>query len=171
MKGKAHFKCGLITTAGIAASSFLFNKFNLIECGELILAGTAASLLPDVDISNSILGRKIKPISKLINTLFGHRTLTHSGLWLIIWGILIINNLNNLFFPFILGGAIGFLSHLISDTMTRGGVPWAWPLNKKRYHLTNINSGEKDGIFIIMTAILINLIYFVYSSGFYNSFF
>ena len=55
----------------------------------LSIAG-ATSLLPDIDHTQSIYGRIFHPISKQINEKFGHITITHS--WIAVLIILAISS-------------------------------------------------------------------------------
>jgi inner membrane protein len=55
----------------------------------LTAAGTAGSLLSDICHGGSKIGRKFPILSKVINVLFGHRTFTHSLLFLVIVGVLL----------------------------------------------------------------------------------
>lgn len=155
MKGKNHLTCGIIAGIGCAATGVIFKNINILNAGTMAVCAAAASLIPDIDIPNSKFGRLIKPISKLINKIFGHRTITHSILWIIPLIILYIKNIDNNYAYLVLGSIIGFLTHIFSDTFTRGGVPWLWPFKRKRYHITNVNSGEKDILFIILTDIIL----------------
>ena len=45
--------------------------------------------------------------------------------------------------------------HLIQDTLTKGGVPWLYPLKRKRFSLLPIRSGNP--IEIVFTIILIGI--------------
>lgn len=151
MRGKAHLACGIISGAGISAVC----HFDILS--SLLITGASAffSLVPDIDHPDSMLGHLIKPVSKFIKEKIGHRTLTHSGLWLILYAFLLYRFYNTFLFPVILGATIGFASHLISDTFTIGGVPWTWPISKKKTHLTKVYSGSKDGIFVVLTGLII----------------
>ena len=79
MRGKAHLACGIISGAAISAVC----HFDILS--SLLITGASAffSLVPDIDHPDSMLGHLIKPVSKFIKEKIGHRTLTHSGLWLI----------------------------------------------------------------------------------------
>lgn len=112
LNGATHLIGGL-TTAVI---------MGMTKPSELVVAAVA-SLLPDVDRQNSLLGRFIPVLPSLIERVLGKRTLTHSFLfggilawviWLQGWG---------LFMAF----AIGFASHLVLDVVT-GKVALLWPL-------------------------------------------
>lgn len=82
-----------------------------------------ASLLPDIDRQDSLLGRFIPVLPTFLEQVLGKRTLTHSFLfggilawlfWLQGWELLM---------PFV----IGFASHLMLDVVT-GKVALFWPL-------------------------------------------
>ncbi|MNI64929.1 Inner membrane protein YdjM [compost metagenome] len=82
-----------------------------------------ASLLPDIDRSNSLLGRFIPLLPSLLEKVPGKRTVTHSlllgaGLWFIIQAMS----------PgWALAFAVGYGSHLLLDLFT-GYVALLWPL-------------------------------------------
>jgi inner membrane protein len=104
------------------------------------MAGGAAlavgSLLPDIDTTNSGLGRFIKPVSGLIERRFGHRTLTHSLL-----GLLIVAALSS---PLLVWQAsvfwwllVGMFSHMLLDTANIVGVPLLYPLRLQFWMMPN----------------------------------
>lgn len=162
MKGKAHVICGLACGIGTA----LLGKFNIPECMTVVAASTLFSVVPDVDLPDSKLGHIIKPVSKFINKVFGHRTFTHSGLWLIPFVGLAWYFYNTEYFAVFAGMFIGLLSHLISDTLTKGGVPWLWPFKKKRYTFSVIKSGKFDYfpcIFTVAITLFLCILVFKYT--------
>ena len=86
----------------------------------------AGSLLPDIDHPKSWAGRRLRPVSSLIAAVFGHRGVTHSllalaGCWAALryevvprgWAAPVVT---------------GYLSHLLADLLTPGGLRLAWPL-------------------------------------------
>ncbi len=157
MKGKSHLSCGIIAGTGCAVIGLkTFPDMTITDAVSFVTCCTFASLLPDIDMPNSMFGKKLIAIPKIINKIFGHRTVTHAFFWAIPLAALTVEYSENPAFFIFSGFLLGFLSHILSDTFTAGGVPWAWPLSKKRYHLTNINSGEKDFLFAAASdAILI----------------
>ena len=162
MRGKAHLACGLIAGAGV---SFLGN-FSFFE--SLLIASSSAlfSLIPDIDHPDSMLGHLIKPVSKFIKDHIGHRTITHSGLWMALYIFLCVHFYNTFYFPLIFGATIGFFSHILSDSLTAGGTPWFWPLKRRRYGFTKIKTGEKDGLLVVMAdIILLGLYYLIWNCG------
>ena len=88
MRGSVHASLGL--AVGITNSILVTNElsklnyinennFTKIFIGGITLT-ILGSLFPDIDYPNSILGKKFKPISLLINKIFGHRKFFHSGI-------------------------------------------------------------------------------------------
>ena len=82
------------------------------------------SLLPDIDHPKSILGRKIWPVSSIINFLFGHRSIMHS-LFFIFAVCLLVYFLWPLYF---IPAFIGLLSHLFLDVLSKEGLNLLYPL-------------------------------------------
>lgn len=94
------------------------------------LALAAGALAPDVDTTTSGPGKFIRPLSSFLERRFGHRTLTHSLLFLGLLGGL----LAPLWLPpehswraLALAFLAGYLSHLLLDTLNTNGVPLLWP--------------------------------------------
>jgi inner membrane protein len=105
-----------------------------------IFANLVGGITPDIDQPTAPLWRNL-PVGKVLGKIFdkllgGHRFLTHSILGLVIFGYLahlllmflhpIMSSVNTglVWWAFV----IGFLSHLVMDTLTKEGVPWLLPL-------------------------------------------
>jgi len=116
MQAKTHLMFGVIVSI---FAVYFFPK--LLFYVPFILLG---SLLPDIDHPNSKLGRKIWPISKLLNLIFGHRGFFHS-----IFFVLLISIPIGIYFGSSFGFAIalGVFSHLLSDALTVSGVALFYP--------------------------------------------
>jgi len=94
-------------------SILIIDSFNIQNKIIFIVVLLIASALPDIDSYKSKLGKKIKPISFLINILLGHRGIFHSPFLLILISmvIAIINiEIAAAFF-------IGYLSHLVLENI------------------------------------------------------
>jgi|TARA_Y100000294_G_C8558225_1_gene338004 inner membrane protein len=117
-----------------------------------IIIATFFSILPDIDESRSKIGRKNKIISKTINFIFGHRGFIHTIYIPII--IFILFNLINTDIAY--AALIGYLSHLLGDSLTKAGITPLYPLINKR-----INGFLKTNSFfekiIFLALILANL--------------
>ena len=91
--------------------------------------GALGGLLPDIDHPGSWAGRRLRPLAVVLETLFGHRTVTHT-----LWFALALGAAG-LFLGAALGAVLstpawlwalalflGALSHLVLDACTRSGV-------------------------------------------------
>ncbi|WP_177177940.1 metal-dependent hydrolase [Citreimonas salinaria] len=128
---KAHLALGAL--AGVVLSAFGPSQAPVI-----ITAALLGSLLPDLDHPHSKLGRKVRPLSDLVYAVMGHRTGTHSVLFLVCVSALV----GFVHMPAGAGLALGIASHLLADAVsystgrpfTTGGagVPAAWPVSNSR---------------------------------------
>ncbi|MCV2526163.1 MAG: metal-dependent hydrolase [Candidatus Lightella neohaematopini] len=97
----------------------------------VILGSLATCLLPDIDHPKSFIGKRFKWLSIPIYKLFGHRSLTHSLLLIIIMMIYISISKINVPIDVIYAMVIGYISHIIADMLTPAGIPLFWPYSKK----------------------------------------
>jgi membrane-bound metal-dependent hydrolase YbcI (DUF457 family) len=94
------------------------------------------SLLPDVDTTQSGLGKFVKPISRFLERKFGHRTITHSLVGMAIVALCafpIAQTMPAVFFYLLLG----YGSHLLLDTMNIIGVPLLYPSRLQFWFISN----------------------------------
>lgn len=89
------------------------------------------SLFPDIDDTNSWLGRRLWPIAKVISLMTRHRGFTHSllGAALITIGMILVANAGYSIASVFL---FGYILHLLADFFSNSGVPLLWP-SKERY--------------------------------------
>lgn len=129
------------------------------------LAATGfASLLPDIDLPTSGIGRPFFPIAQWINKVIGHRTFTHSFLGILFFGLLAS--------PFYLLGSkalylallLGYASHVVIDQQNVMGVELFWPSRlravlflNERYRITVAGKGE-----YVLLCTLIGLMLLLY---------
>jgi inner membrane protein len=146
MTGKTHIIGGI--AASLAYAQFT-NHDPLIMVG----AGIIGALLPDICHGGSKIGRKLSVLSKIINTLFGHRTFTHSLLF-----IVIIAWLLNSFIPSdaVQAGVLaGMVSHYVLDMATKNGIKLFFPLSMTvRFPLTTRTGGKIEGLVFSILALL-----------------
>ncbi|ACM61514.1 inner membrane protein [Caldicellulosiruptor bescii] len=152
MRGYTHLAFALA-----AASSIQVLAHRSALSLEVAVAGISA-LLPDIDHPDSLLGRKIKPISWLINKLLGHRTITHSldfaiGLCVV---VLLSSNFSYWAWMFVLG----YMSHLILDSLTLSGIKLSMLRQNSTIGFKLVKTGgvEDTAIFIVCLLILSFLI-------------
>lgn len=102
-------------------------------------ANMIGGLAPDIDQPTADLWHKL-PAGGLYSRLFtpflgGHRNISHSLIGVVLFGWIakmlldlashsLLVNMNAVWWAFM----IGFVSHLVMDTITREGVPWLFPI-------------------------------------------
>ena len=113
------FSCLLLSAAGVSPP--------------VTLAASAASLLPDIDHPESLIGRVFPFISKGLLRKYGHRTVTHSIFAILVISLLLIPVL------FISNGMVygalltAFTSHIFIDLFNKAGVKLLSPCTQKEY--------------------------------------
>lgn len=96
-----------------------------------LVVATVCGLLPDIDEDGSIVSQALGPVgwalSKTISfAAGGHRGATHTiPAALVVAGLVLVVSRN----PHLAAAAfVGYVSHLVGDTLTPMGVPWLWPI-------------------------------------------
>lgn len=112
---------------GVALTSVVMSTQNVnIYANPYYLGLTVfASLLPDIDHPQSILGRLFFFISKRISIAYGHRTITHSIIFLGVLGIALWWATPTIAPIFI----TAYSSHILFDLLTKQGVKLFYPLS------------------------------------------
>lgn len=158
MVGKSHLLVGL--TAGVVFDSVAhISGPPLIGTNHITLALVIdkalfyvmvafGALLPDIDNAHSTLGKKLGWISKEIQHKFGHRTLFHSLLGLVIGSALALGIQQLITYLLLSRGytiparvisssyivfwavLFGCVMHIAADALTLEGVPLFWPIRK-----------------------------------------
>jgi inner membrane protein len=146
MTGKTHIVGGI-------AASLAYAQFTNHDPIIMLGAGVIGALLPDICHGGSKIGRKLPLLSKLINMLFGHRTFTHSLLFLVIVAALL-----NAFIPneaVKAGFLAGMVSHYILDMATKNGIKLLFPLSMTvRFPMTTRTGGAVENIVFSILALL-----------------
>ena len=107
------------------------------------------SLLPDIDHPQSWAGRKMRVISVLLSALVGHRGVTHSALAILACGLLLgMAGPHATAAPLL----VGYLSHLLADSLTPSGVPLLWP-NRHRFSLNLCRTGSVTEIVLVAAMV------------------
>lgn len=106
-----HLVGGLGLSIGCAC---LARQYDIpLEPISFVVTGTLTSLLPDIDHPKSFVGRRFPILSKIIYKTVGHRTLTHSILFLLV--------VSSMVFPIHksvgAGLFVGIGSHILLDTL------------------------------------------------------
>lgn len=146
MQGNTHIVGGI--TASLAFAQITNdNPFVLVG------AGVLGALLPDICHGGSKIGRTFPLISKMVNKLFGHRSFTHSLLFVVLVALLLQTIIP---YPSIVAGLlIGMSSHIILDMGTKQGVKLFFPFNMSvRFPLTTRTGGKVEKIVFTLLSVL-----------------
>jgi inner membrane protein len=176
MTGRTH------DLAAFTALNVLFVASAPLEMSVVTLVGAIGAnmvggLLPDIDDATADIWDKVRwgnTISKIIRPLMGgHRMISHSlvGMWVVGKVLeLILGALS----PVILvdmdiiwwATMVGYLSHLVTDTLTTEGVPWLFPLPFRfgfpPFRFARIKTGGFLEKGVVFPALLFFNGYFVY---------
>lgn len=158
MTGKTHIIGGI--AAGLA-----FAQITNYEPVLLLGAGAVGAIIPDICHGGSKIGRTFPVVSRIINTLFGHRTFTHSLIFLMLAALLF-----NAFLPneaISAGLLAGMASHLLLDMATKKGIKLFFPFKiTVRLPLTTKTGSAAESV--IFAALSLLSVYFGMASfGFY----
>jgi inner membrane protein len=112
-----------------------FTDVNLFEKPEYIVACAVFSVLPDIDTTKSAIGKICYPVSWLLYRKFGHRTITHSFLFLFfIWALFyalfrfeVIPNTD-----LVKIAVFSTIGHFVFDMITVSAIPLFYPFYKSR---------------------------------------
>lgn len=178
MTGRTHDLAAFTALTYFVASSPLVE----MSLGTALVAFTAnmiGGLTPDIDQPTADLYHRIRGgnvVSRFISPLLGgHRFISHSILGIFLFGFIVDKILQSMSSVLlvdmnIVWGAfmIGFVSHLLMDTITRDGVPWLFPIPIRfgipPFRFLRVKTGgivEKS--FIFPGLILLN-VYIVYTN-------
>ena len=146
MVAKTHVVIGLTTLAGTDALTGLVqpHPFNGIPVGPVLgmVAVMLGALAPDIDAKKSQIRYELGPAGLAISSWLQsvgvqHRGLTHYGLTTI--AIIALSALLGWWLDYLdvgLAFGLGYLSHVLADSLTIAGTPLLWPLKKKKnFHL------------------------------------
>src|SRR5699024_3043048 len=146
MTGKTHLMGGLASTTVLAT-------FTHYDPTLLMISGTIGGIIPDICHGGSKIGRKFPLLSKIINTLFGHRTFTHSLLFVLLIGLLLSMITQNE--SILIGTMVGVISHLILDAATKNGIKLLYPVQITfRFPFATKTGGMVESIVLIGLTLL-----------------
>lgn len=146
MTGKTHILGGI-------AASLAYAQMTNHDPIIMVSAGIVGALLPDICHGGSKIGRKLPILSKLVNMLFGHRTFTHSLLFLVMFAWLL-----NSFIPndaVKAGFLAGMVSHYVLDMATKNGIKLFFPLSMTvRLPLTTKTGSKVESLVFSILALM-----------------
>ncbi|MER2261169.1 MAG: metal-dependent hydrolase [Psychrobacillus sp.] len=154
MTGNTHIIGGL-------AASLAISQMTDYDPVLLVVGGVVGAIIPDICHGGSMIGRRFPLISKIINKVFGHRSFTHSLLF-----ILLLVALMNYFSwnkSIMMGVSVGVASHLLLDMATKNGVKLFFPLPVTvRFPITTRTGGTVESIVFGILSVL--TVYFGYGA-------
>jgi len=134
-----------------AASALLAAEWLNVPKAQTVLmlgGGVLGSMLPDIDHPGSAFGRRVPFLSIPLSAIFGHRGITHSLIAVVGMSALVWYSLHHLDWhpgysvPFVVGIAVGYLSHLAGDWLSNSGVPLLWPSRRRFVAPLRIFTGD-----------------------------
>ncbi len=152
MTGNTHVIGGLV--AGLATA-----QFTSLEPVLLMGAGVLGALIPDICHGGSWIGKRLPILSKIIQVIFGHRSFTHSLLFLMIIRALLQAFVSHE--AIIYGLIAGMASHLLLDMGTKNGIKLFFPISIRVRLPLAIRTGSK-GEDIVFAALSLLTVYFGY---------
>ena len=181
MTGRTHDLAAFTALSFVVATQPL-PEITLATAAVAIGANFLGGLAPDLDQTTSEFWDHVRGgtfISKLIAPLLGgHRFISHSIIGIFIFGFIVdiflqalsnvlLVNMEVVWWAFM----IGFVSHLLTDSLTREGVPWLFPIPIKfgfpPIGILRFKTGgliEKSFIFPGLVIINFYLLYAYYGS-------
>ncbi|WGD98716.1 metal-dependent hydrolase [Bacillus safensis] len=151
MTGKTHIMGGVAASTAIA----YYYGFDPVM---MAAAGSAGALIPDLCHTKSKIGRKFPLLSTLISSVFGHRTFTHSLLFLLIIYFLATTYIPN--DSLSIGLLVGMASHLILDAGTVNGIKFLFPASIKvrlPFYVKTGSAGEQ----VVLAALTVVTCYYI----------
>jgi len=170
----------IIGGAVFAGTLCSFTDVNIFENQTYIIACAAFSILPDIDTTKSAIGKVFYPVAWLIYRKLGHRTITHSLLflafiWLLVWSLYKFQIVTD---PAMIKIAVfSVISHFIFDMITISGIPLLYPFAKNPCVIPGnpsyrFKSGELKSELIVsgICGLLCITMQPLYSNGFWVSY-
>ncbi|MFO6497475.1 MULTISPECIES: metal-dependent hydrolase [Bacillus] len=151
MTGKTHIMGGVASCTAVA----YYYGFDPVW---MTASGVLGALIPDICHTKSKIGRKLPILSALVSSVFGHRTFTHSLLFLLLTAFTA-----HLYFKdqsILIGLTAGMASHLLLDAGTTNGIKLFFPSSIKFRLPLYIKTGGKAEQ-AVMAALTVLSCYFI----------
>jgi inner membrane protein len=136
------------------------------------------SLLPDIDHTKSWIGKAFYPLAKWLATNYGHRTITHSLLFIFSITIISIFIEKNFSDNYTISAILFFsvFSHFLFDMITLQGIPLFYPFYKNPCVLPanpelRIKSGNirQEGVILFIFCFLTFFMQDLFANGFWST--
>lgn len=140
MTGRTHDLAAFTALSYVVATQSIPQDITLATAIVAITSNFIGGLAPDIDQSTATLWNRLRGGGRIWGKIFaplfgGHRFISHSLVGIALFGIgfkallqlispVLIVNMDIVWWAFM----IGFVSHLIMDTISRDGVPWLFPI-------------------------------------------
>ncbi|MFC0472571.1 metal-dependent hydrolase [Halalkalibacter kiskunsagensis] len=155
MKGPTHI------VGGLAAATFTANILSVPNQEPMIFYGAAlfGAIIPDICHPRSMIGRTVPLLSNLLSKMFGHRSITHSLLFI----FLIYFGLEQFEFrgsyDLQLGIVVGVISHILLDLLTPQGTKLFYPIKSNIRIPFYVKTGSIIGETSVMAILIVMTIY------------
>lgn len=171
---KQHLLYGTSTAIALSLATYNPTLISFTQPVAVVLGSLVGSIFIDIDSETSTIGRKLKPISKLLNFIFdifefGHKPIkvTKDGVFykrhrrffhdLLLWALLAI--LCPIKHPLLFGFFFGIITHLFLDGFTKDGINFFYLFNKKPiYFLPKKLRVYSDSLAAKIITIIISII-------------
>lgn len=169
MTGRTH-DLAAFTTLNLIVATHPIPEISLATLVTAIGANLIGGIAPDIDEATSDIWHKIPAgtfIGELVTPfLGGHRLISHSLVGLTLFGIgahyllqamssVLLVDMNIVWWGFM----IGVFSHLVTDSLTKEGVPWLFPIPYRfgfpPLHTLRIRTGGPIEKFIVFPSLII----------------
>ena len=166
MTAKSHINTTI--AIGILPLYFIRNEivFMFDYVAIYVIGLVVGSLLPDIEESNSVVGRQFPLLSDWLNKKIGHRTYTHNILiYLVIFVFAYYQSLtsSHFIYVFLIGFSLGSILHTLEDCLTNSGVSGAmkplldnFVILKEKYRFNTDGKFENFVYYPIISIILIS---------------
>lgn len=121
---------------GAIAASIASPELQPTTVAIIVVSSFLGSYFPDIDEPSSRIGRKFPLLSRGLKRIFRHRGVVHTPVFCLILLALVRFGLARFITPehlkcILIGFGLGYLSHLLLDTITSKGIMWLWPITNK----------------------------------------
>ena len=142
---RTHVAIGLLV--GLITAKFLNPGIEWL----FVMIVAFSSSFPDIDHPRSRISKLFFPVSWVISWVVSHRGIFHS-IFPVIGFYLIFSYLGLKYLGFAV--ALGYLSHLVADAMTYGGIDFLYPISRFKISGPIVVGGFFEYLIFILVVIL-----------------
>lgn len=150
MMFKTHFALGAL------AGFFLLNYFQPEHAFLFSFVFLFASVLPDIDTTKSIVGKRFLPLSSFLSIFTRHRGFFHS-VWIPAISLLAFSYIDYSMIG--IAFALGYILHIIMDALSEEGVSMFSPVWKHRFSGFVKTGSVLEYVFLMLACIVFALVY------------